>query len=80
MGTFGPEIWSGASTPGGQAELVRQIETARPVYVVYDESEWPDTDGVAWMDRAHDVNRYKDRLYASPASWCPAFGTFMDSG
>jgi hypothetical protein len=58
MGTFGPEIWSGASTPGGQAELVRQIETARPVYVVYDESEWPDGDGVAWMDRAHDVNRY----------------------
>ncbi len=58
LGTFGPAMWSGAAPRQDQQRVVEMLKAERPKYIVYDESEWPDTDGVPWMDRAVLPSRY----------------------
>jgi hypothetical protein len=63
LGTFGPAIWSGAADQKDQRRLAETLETESPKYVVYDEAEWPDTDGVPWIDRASVLANYIFRNY-----------------
>jgi hypothetical protein len=57
-GQVGPELWSGTAMPTERQRLIEELERIKPLYAVYDESEWPDTDGVAWMDRLPEIVDY----------------------
>jgi hypothetical protein len=58
LGAFGPAIWSGAADPKDQRRLAETLKAESPKYIVYDEAEWPDTDGVPWIDRAGVIADY----------------------
>lgn len=53
--TFGSCLWGAAARPQDRERLVRELAEKAPRYVVYDESEWPDMDGVATADRFPEV-------------------------
>jgi hypothetical protein len=53
--TFGSCLWRAAARPADQQRLVRELAQKRPRYIVYDESEWPDMDGVPTGDRSANV-------------------------
>jgi hypothetical protein len=55
---IGPSLWVAAATPQDQQKVVGRLEQLKPVYVVYDEAEWPDADGVPWIDRFPEVMQY----------------------
>ena len=48
-GRTGPALWAAYARPEDQRELARELVNVR--LVVYDESEWPDSDAVPWIDR-----------------------------
>jgi hypothetical protein len=48
---FGPELWSAAVRPVDEKLWISQIDVAKPRYIIYEESEWPNGDGVSWLDR-----------------------------
>src|SRR5439155_5587754 len=52
---FGPCVWSAAARPADRMRLIEELAAKRPRYIVYDESEWPDMDGVASADRFPEV-------------------------
>jgi hypothetical protein len=52
---FGSCIWGAAARPVDQRRLVAELVAARVRHVVYDESEWPDLDGVPTGDRFADL-------------------------
>ena len=53
--TFGSCLWSAAARPADQQRLIRELVQKRPRYIIYDESEWPDLDGVPTGDRFADL-------------------------
>ncbi len=55
---FGPCLWAAAATLADQARLVTELQAVRPRYIVYDESEWPNADGVPWTDRFPEVTDF----------------------
>jgi len=52
---FGSCLWGAAARPQDRERLVRELGERAPRYVVYDESEWPDMDGVPTADRFPEV-------------------------
>ena len=53
--SLGPQMWSAIVTATDQQRLVEDLRRAR--YVIYDETEWPNVDGVGWVDRYAVVAR-----------------------
>ena len=45
----GPQMWGAIATARDQRQLVESLQHVR--YVIYDEAEWPNVDGVGWIDR-----------------------------
>lgn len=64
---LGPQMWSAIVTTHDQQRLVDDLRSAR--YVVYDEAEWPNTDGVAWVDRYPVVARSLEAEYHPVATF-----------
>ena len=60
---FGPALWGAAARPEDRRRLVDQLAARRVRYVVYDDSEWADLDGVAWTDRFPEVAAYLFERY-----------------
>jgi hypothetical protein len=54
----GPSLWAATPELKEQRQLVGELERIKPVYVVYEETEWPDTDGVPWTDRFPEIADY----------------------
>lgn len=55
---FGPALWGAAARRQDRRRLVAELASRRVRYVVYDDSEWADLDGVAWTDRFPEVAAY----------------------
>ena len=60
-------MWSSIVTLHDQQRLVDALRSSR--YVVYDETEWPNVDGVAWMDRYPVVAHALDAEYRPVATF-----------
>ena len=54
----GPELWGGAADPIERRRVIRDLEKIKPAYAVYDEAEWPDADGIPWIDRLQEIMDY----------------------
>jgi hypothetical protein len=61
---FGSCIWGAAARPSDQQRLIRELAQKRVRYIVYDESEWPDMDGVPTGDRFADLADFVFTNYA----------------
>ncbi|HEY0394267.1 MAG TPA: hypothetical protein VGD01_07200 [Candidatus Elarobacter sp.] len=61
--SLGPQMWSAIVTATDQRRLVEELRRAR--YVIYDETEWPNVDGVGWVDR------YAVVAHALETEWRP---------
>jgi hypothetical protein len=71
--SFGPALWGAAARPEDQQRLVDELAARRVRYIVYDDSEWADFDGVAWTDRfplvvAYIFDRYDIEKQIGPVS------------
>ena len=60
---FGSTIWGAAAHPADRQRLLRELAARPPRYAVYDESEWPNTDGVPWSDRVPEISAYLFERY-----------------
>jgi hypothetical protein len=50
--------WGPAAIPKRQLQLIAQFEASRTRFLVYSAADWPDPDGVPWMDRTPAVATY----------------------
>jgi hypothetical protein len=61
---FGSCIWGAAARTADQRRLVAELTAANVRYIVYDESEWPDMDGVPTGDRFAELADFIFTRYA----------------
>ena len=55
---LGCDTWGLGETPLWRRRLIEEFEAAKPRYLVYNEADWPNPDGIPWMDRIPDVASY----------------------
>jgi hypothetical protein len=55
---LGCDTWGLGETPQWRRRLIEELATAKPRYLIYNEADWPNPDGIPWLDRMPDVAAY----------------------
>jgi hypothetical protein len=55
---LGCNTWGLGETPRWRHRLIDEFEATKPRYLVYNEADWPNPDGIPWLDRIPDVAAY----------------------
>ncbi len=55
---LGCDTWGLGEAPQWRRRLIEEFEAATPRYLVYNEADWPNPDGIPWLDRMPDVAAY----------------------
>jgi len=52
---LGTELWDETARRADRERLVTQLAQNKPRFIVFNQTEWPDSDGIPWMDRLPEV-------------------------
>ncbi len=55
---LGCNIWGLGEMPVWRQRLLEELEATKPRYLVFNDADWPDPDGIPWMDREPELAAY----------------------
>jgi hypothetical protein len=61
--TIGTEMWDETARQRDRQRLTGELAKAKPRYIVFSQLEWPDADGIPWMDRLPELATFVFQNY-----------------
>jgi hypothetical protein len=55
---LGCDTWGLGEMPAWRRALIAELKDANPRYLIYNDADWPDPDGIPWMDREPELAAY----------------------